>query len=116
MARVAAGAFGFLISATKTVAVCFWKDRLRNENGKLAYVIPETPTAGERQRPGLKQRMKDLEFARDHCGGLVHIIILIAKDVNAQTRSIADCYPTSMVMKVVELDPKTGAARLEEQR
>ncbi|MGC2827106.1 MAG: hypothetical protein WA322_23245 [Pseudolabrys sp.] len=98
---------------TKIVVICLWKDRFRGEEGKLTYVPRDKIEVGS--KPGWGQFMRDLQFAVDHCNGLVHIIMLVAKDMNADPRSIVDCYPTGMVMKVTEFNPETGFAKLREE-
>jgi hypothetical protein len=60
--------------------------------------------------------MENLAWARDHCSGRFRVIIAKAKDVNADPRSIAECFPSKMVMRLLELDADTGAFLAEVER
>jgi hypothetical protein len=53
--------------------------------------------------------MDNLAWARDHCDGLLKVIIARAKDPNAEPRSIAECFPSAMVMRLRSLDTDRGA-------
>lgn len=57
--------------------------------------------------------MQNLRWAIDHCDGWLKVIIAIAKDKSAKPRSIAECAPTKMQVKVTHLNEKTGEFGLE---
>ncbi|WP_210421959.1 hypothetical protein [Mesorhizobium loti] len=57
--------------------------------------------------------MEKLRWALDHCDGWVKVIIAIAKDKNAKPRSIKECAPTKMQVKVMQLDEGSGEFSLE---
>lgn len=59
--------------------------------------------------------MENFAWARDHCDGRFNVIIARAKDVNADPRSIQECFPSKMVMRLVHLDLATGAFIAEAQ-
>jgi hypothetical protein len=50
----------------------------------------------------------------DHCEGKFRVIIVVAKDTNANPRAIAECYPTNMVMRITYVDPETGWIQAEQ--
>ena len=92
----------------KTVVVNLWQDRFKSEGGRLIYARPAY-SPRERKGRGFKEWVRNLAWARDHCEGRLHVIIAIAKDPNASPRSIAECFPSKMVMRLIEFDPVTGA-------
>ena len=53
--------------------------------------------------------MENLAWAQENCDGRLRLIIAIAKDRNAEPRSIAECFPSKMVMRLTHLDVDTGA-------
>jgi hypothetical protein len=57
--------------------------------------------------------MENLRYALDHADGMVKVIIAVAKDPKAETKSIGACRPTNMKVRVVELDEALGSFRLE---
>ena len=94
--------------ASQTVVVTLWQDRFERKNGKLIYARPGfDPT--KRKSPGGSELMENLAWARDHCEGRFYVIIAKAKDTKAEPRSIDECFPSKMVMRVVKLDEETGA-------
>ncbi|SDP77315.1 hypothetical protein SAMN05428967_3367 [Phyllobacterium sp. YR620] len=93
---------------TKTVAVTLWQ----HEFVKGIYERgPLDPT--KRMRPGHPELMDNLKWALNHCEGRIRVIIAIAKDKLAETKQIAECAPTKMVVYVTHLDEMSGAFRLE---
>ena len=97
---------------TATVVVTLWQDQFRRIDGRLIYDRSEY-TPAERRRPGFSELMKNLLWARDHCDSRFKVIIAKAKDVNAHPRSIDDCFPSNMIMRLIHLDTTTGAFTAE---
>src|ERR1700733_8052466 len=93
----------------KTVVATLWQDQFTRRNGRLVYERPGLIGPDEKKRPGQTEWVENLRWAKDHCDGRFRVICAIAKDINADPRSIAECFPTDMVMRLVELDPETGA-------
>src|SRR5438477_4684794 len=96
----------------KTVVATFWQDQFERKDGRLIYARPGL-AAGERKRPGLTEQTENFAWARDHCGGRFNVIIARAKDPKADPRSIEECFPSKMVMKLTHLDAETGAFAAE---
>jgi hypothetical protein len=92
----------------QTVVVTFWQDLFSRKDGRLLYER-SAPQQHLRRRPGFNELMENLAWARDHCGGRFKVIVAKAKDVKADPRSIEECFPTKMTMKLVEFDAATGA-------
>jgi hypothetical protein len=97
----------------KIVVVTLWTDRFTRKKGKLTYerTGPDPAIA----RHGAVEWNENLAWARDHCNGRVRVIVATAKEVTARPRSIAECYPCLLTMKVASFDYETGAFRLEEE-
>jgi hypothetical protein len=65
-----------------------------------------------RNKPGNKERIENLIWAREHCGGLFRVVVVQAHE--ARPTSIAECWPApNLVMKLTELDLDTGEFRAE---
>jgi hypothetical protein len=89
-----------------------WQDEIRKE-GDL-FVYESRPRAMEKKRAGATERLANLIWARDHCDGLVRTVIATAKDIHADPRESIDWFPHNrLVMRITNLDEKTGAFRAE---
>jgi len=98
---------------TKTVAVTLWQDEFTwSPDGRRVYERGPVWTES-RTSPGHNELMDNLRWALDHCDGWVKVIVAIAKDVNAVPRSIKECSPTKMQVKVTHLNEATGEFSLE---
>lgn len=96
----------------RTVVVTLWQDLFTRKDGRATYSRPAF--APDRKRPpGLKELIENLVWSRDHLNGRFNVIIAKAKDVNASPRSIDECFPTKMIMRITHLDPETGAFTAE---
>jgi hypothetical protein len=97
----------------QTVAVTFWQDRFENK-GTLYRSHVHLPGDKWFGSPGHTELIRNLAWARDHCGGCVRVIVAIPKDRNASPRSIKECFPQpDLIMRLSELDPATGDFILE---
>jgi hypothetical protein len=97
----------------KTVVVTLWQDLFTRERHRLIYSRPGSELSAPDRRPGFRELMENLTWARDNCEGQFKIIIAIAKDVSAEPRAIAECFPSPMTMKLTHLDVSTGAFTAE---
>ncbi len=89
-----------------------WQDEIRREGDAIVY--QSYPRRRERKRPGASERLENLLWARERCGGLVRVVIMRAKDTKADPRSIAGCFPQDrLVMRITSIDEATGAFRAE---
>ena len=92
----------------KTVVATLWQDEFSRKDGKVYYdrsALPEHI----RRRPGNSELMENFAWAKDYCDGRFKVIIAIAQDMNADPRSIQECFPSKMTMKLLSFDPTTGA-------
>ncbi|ESZ05409.1 MULTISPECIES: hypothetical protein [unclassified Mesorhizobium] len=97
---------------TKTVAVTLWQHEFVWKGKQPSFERPSLDLE-QKVRPGHNELMTNLRWAIDHANGEVQVIIAIAKDKMAQPKTIKECFPSKMVMRVTALDEGTGAFRLE---
>jgi hypothetical protein len=98
---------------SKTVVITLWRDGLDNGAKPIVYDTFNRPDLYTWiDRPGNRERIDNLIWARDHCDGLFRVVITVAEDVKANPRRIADCYPKDeLLMKITDLDENTGEFR-----
>src|SRR5260370_33784872 len=53
----------------QTVAITVWTDKVKREDDSFVY-RQIVYTEAERGRPGFRELIENLRWARDHCGGL----------------------------------------------
>jgi Uri superfamily endonuclease len=96
------------------VVVTLWQDEFRKaDSGKLVYVRGPIWEEASKKRLGHLELMENLRWAIDHCVGQVNVIVAIAKDTKAKPRSISECFPGKMRLRVTNLDEATGAFGFE---
>src|SRR5258708_30641527 len=54
----------------QTVAITVWTDKVKREDDSFVY-RQIAYTEAERGRPGFRELIENLRWARDHCGGFV---------------------------------------------
>ena len=92
----------------KIVVVTLWQDEFQRKDGRVIYSRDSTDDQ-VKSRNGFPELMENLAWARDHCEGRLKVIVAIAKDISASPRSIKECFPSEMEMRVTDLDLVTGA-------
>lgn len=99
----------------KTVVLALWQDDfefIKDENKSIYHAKAPEDDAEGRNRPGNQERLENLKWAKEHCDGIFHVVIVIAKDKDASPREIKECFPRpDLIMKVEELDENTGEFR-----
>jgi len=89
---------------SKAVAVTIWEDHVGVDGS-----IDARGPGNWMSLPGNRERARNLAIARDHCGGLFHVVWVTARDRNEEPRRIAGRYPEEdFMMKLVVLDESTG--------
>jgi hypothetical protein len=97
----------------RVVVMCMWQDEIKREGDRMVYQSL-TPRRGEENRPGAKERLENLKWAREHCDGLARVVVMRANDTKADPRSIAECFPhDKLVMRITHIDEATGEFRAE---
>lgn len=97
----------------ETVVMTLWKDLFDYRARPITYSNAGLENlAVWVDRPGNKERLENLKWARDCCDGLFRVVVVTAKDTNAEPREIEDAYyHERLIMKLVELDDQTGEFR-----
>lgn len=96
-----------------SVAVTLWQDQFEDRGRTYRNSSHDRPGQWK-SRPGFVELIENLRHARDHLGGLVHVILAQPKDPHARPRSIARCFPQEgLKMRVVDLNEAEGSFVLE---
>jgi hypothetical protein len=92
------------------IVMTFWKDLIHSGGDHLSYSIFGRPDRIHwKANPGNSERIENLKWAKEHCDGLMRVVIVVAEDTEANPRKIVDSYPQkNWLMKLVELDEHTG--------
>ena len=100
-------------SDDKTVVLTLWQDQFKRGPGNTTiYEAIEKKGGNWLKRPGNRERLNNLIHAHDYCDGQFHVVVTIARDINANPRSIAECFPHDrLIMRITELDRQTGEFR-----
>jgi hypothetical protein len=97
--------------STKTVVVTLWQDEFvykADESGKKQPFYQSNDFyASASKSNGLNELFENLQWAKDHCEGLLHVIVAIAKDAAVRPRSIYECFPTDIRLKILAFDKNT---------
>jgi hypothetical protein len=98
-----------------TVVVALWKDQIEcDDTSVVVDFFNHKRLRDWIKKLGNKERIENLVWARDHCGGLFKIVMLEARDTNAPRRIAKVRYPhPTLVMKLVDLNEQTGEFRAE---
>ena len=99
------------------VVVTLWQDQFKRRDNRLVYESQFDPSGPPDKRPGFRELMDNLVWARDHCDGRFRVIVAKAKDPNSHPRSIEECFPhKKLIMRLKHLNLETGnfAAEAEE--
>jgi hypothetical protein len=97
------------------VVLTLWKDEFNYKTKPVSYDLRGHPRLSEWiGRPGNRERIENLKWARDHSRGTFRVVIATAKDDTADPRQVAEAYPqTKMIMRLTDLDEETGEFRAE---
>lgn len=102
----------------QTIVLTLWEDEITDDGHTvIADFFGHRNLHIWTDKPGNRERIDNLIWARDHCDGLFRVVMVRAEDTQALPRSIASLYPhQTLVMKLVELDEGTGEFRAESVR
>jgi hypothetical protein len=92
----------------KMVANTFWQDEFKKRDGKIVYkgILKQDNHGG-------REQMRNLQCAMQNCQGRIYAIIAVARDSNAEPRSIKECFPSRLVMRLTRLDLQSGEFEAE---
>lgn len=91
------------------VVLLLWTDEMNYKTKPptcSTFDLPSLPAW--RDRPGNKERIENLVWARDKNGGKFFVVMAKAKDPNELTRQTDEAYPTKIVMRLTRLNEETG--------
>ncbi len=92
----------------KTVSVTFWQD-LFESKGRVYRSTPHKAQDKWYGSRGHRELIANLAHAKEHCEGVLKIIVAIPTDPKESPRKIKECFPApNLVMRLVSLDPATG--------
>ncbi|SEP50735.1 hypothetical protein SAMN02990966_07748 [Rhodospirillales bacterium URHD0017] len=98
----------------KTVVMTMWEDEIVWKGRTATYQSLSRNVTRKRKRPGETERLENLKWARDHCGGLVRVVMMTATNKDPYSRKIATCYPADhLIMRIGQLDEGNGTFRAE---
>jgi hypothetical protein len=95
----------------QTVVATCWQDEFFSRDGRMFYSWRGAPPGAD-ARLGVPEMMENLSLACENCDGCFGVVVTIAKPRKAEAPSkkeIAECFPSSMVMKLLYLDTDRGA-------
>lgn len=68
----------------QTVVMTFWKDAIDYSSDPITYSTFGSPRLHIwKDKPGNRERIENLKWARDRCEGLMKVVIIEAKDIHA---------------------------------
>lgn len=99
----------------RVVVLTIWEDEVKILNGTMVLDVYGNPRLADwTNRIGNRERIRNLLWARDQCGGLFRVVMNRAKDINASPRSILATFPhETLVMRLTDLNEITGEFRAE---
>jgi hypothetical protein len=97
----------------KTVVITLWKDHFNYKSTPITYAdFGDVNLEKWVNRPGNRERIENLKWARDHCDGLFKVVIAVAEDVMADPRRIAESYAQDrLLMRLTDFKEETGEFR-----
>ncbi len=93
----------------KTVVLQLWKDHFASWK-PIVYAEKVEPAQSDWiHRPGNKERIENIVWAMEHCGGHFRTVIGVAEDPKADPRKTKSVFPqTALTMKITSFDSATG--------
>jgi hypothetical protein len=96
------------------VVLTFWKDFFNPKTKPATYDDTRWEELGDPNAPGNRERIENIKLAVERHGGVVSVVIAVAKDVEKAPREIEECYPQkNLKMRITEFNEKTGMFRAE---
>lgn len=92
-----------------TVVLTLWADKLREVPGGVRYDLFDAPDLDAwRTKRGNRERIRDLQLARDHADGLFKVVIGRANEAGDAMTEGSVYEPSDIVMRLIDLDEATG--------
>ena len=97
----------------KTVVLTFWKDYFSYRSKPISYIDDKFPDCVV-QSPGNRERIYNIKWAIEHCGGVVSVVFVKARDETSIPREIEECYPQKKPkMRITKFNETTGYFQAE---
>jgi hypothetical protein len=91
------------------VVMTFWQDQFPPRKPLSYSNVGSRLLAKWQPQLGNQERIDNLIHARDHWGGRMGVVIIRAKDTNADSRQIAEAFARKdLLMQLTELKEETG--------
>ena len=99
----------------KTVVMTLWKDLFDYSGDPIRYSTFEREDLDEWQdKPGNHERLENLIWAEEKCGGDFRVVIVVAHDTDVQPRQIKDSFAQPrMLGRITRLNRTTGEFEAE---
>ncbi len=92
-----------------TIVVTLWADKLREVPGGFRYDLFDAPDLDVwRGKRGNRERIRDLQLARDRADGLFRVVIGRANDSGDAMLEGSVYEVSDIVMRLIDLDEATG--------
>ncbi len=92
-----------------TIVVTLWADKLREVPGGFRYDLFDAPDLDAwRGKRGNRERIRDLQLARDRADGLFRVVIGRANDGGDAMLEGSVYEVSDIVMRLIDLDEATG--------
>lgn len=91
------------------IVLTIWTDEMNYKTSPPSCSCFGHPQLSEWSvRPGNRERIEHLRYAREFRQGRFSVVMVKAKDTAASVRSIDEAYPTDLVMRLKDLNEETG--------
>ena len=92
-----------------TVVLTLWADKLREVPGGVRYDLFDAPDLDAwRTKRGNRERIRDLQLARDRADGLFRVVIGRANEAGDAMAEGSVYEASDIVMRLIDLDESTG--------
>ena len=95
--------------AGKIVVITLWDDSFDPAPGSTCSTFNDPGLPRWQNSRGNRDRLKNLKFSKEHCGGLFRVVVVTPKDRDAIPRAALKLWPhPTKVMRLTKLDEHTG--------
>ena len=93
-----------------TVVLALWTDRFDRQVNPIQYNDHRiSPDDSWIRRPGNRERLENLLWARDNCRGKFRVVLVRPKNSISDPREIDECWlKEDLVMRLMDLNEQTG--------
>ena len=95
----------------KVIVLALWKDQFNYTTKPPRYHATSDATNSTEwlKRPGNNERLENLIWAEENCGGQFHVVVIEAVDPDMEPRKIKTGHPSDrMIGQIIKLNRDTG--------